>query len=95
MRKFEGGSSDPEEALEAGRHGMARRIVKPRPVPPEAVLDRPDPSRPDGIGVNAHPSMSYDEAMQALEGGTLHRAVLTERGWVSPSAPRIQRGTHA
>lgn len=75
--------SDIEAAIAAGQSGSTHKIEKPKPVAPRAVLPRPDPSRPASAGVNQRPTMTYAEAMEAKESGTLQRSVLTEKGWVA------------
>ncbi|MFZ5558680.1 MAG: J domain-containing protein [Pseudomonadota bacterium] len=40
------------------------------------------PGYPASAAVNARPTMTYDEAMEAKERRELRKAVLTEQGWV-------------
>lgn len=75
--------SDVDEAIELGRQGQARRIVKPKPQVPESSVHG-DPERPPEAAVNAQEEMSYAEAMAKVSRGELKRRVLTELGWVIP-----------
>lgn len=75
--------SDVDEAIALAQSGQARPIIKPRAPAPVASFHRPDPGRPPNAAVNQAPSMSYADAMTAVEAGTLQRSVLTERGWVA------------
>jgi len=74
--------SNPDAAVAAAQTGGTHKVTRPKPqVPPSPV--KGDPHRPQGTGVNAKPTMTYDEAMAALEAGTLKKSVLTEQGWVA------------
>lgn len=58
-----GNTSDPEAAIVAAQQGRARRVLKPKPIVPEAVVERPDTLRPLDAPVNAKREMSYEDAM--------------------------------
>lgn len=58
-----GNTSDPEAAIVAAQQGRARRVLKPKPQVPEAVVERPDTLRPLDAPVNAKREMSYEDAM--------------------------------
>lgn len=61
-----GSTSDPEAAIIMGQQGRARRVLKPKPQVPEAVVERPDTLRPLDAPVNAKREMSYEDAMALL-----------------------------
>jgi|GEM_PF-7027417 len=85
--------SNVEEAIAAAQGGNARKIAKPRAVPPPAKLTRPDPDRSTKAAVNTKKQMTYDEAMKLRNAGQLKSAVLTENGWVPPSDREPPAGT--
>jgi hypothetical protein len=83
-------SHSVDAALEAAARGGTHRVKKHRDAPPAPTVD--DPLREPGVGINAKPGMSYDEAMAAFKAGTLTRSVLTEQGWVCP--PELPNDSH-
>ena len=83
-------SHSVDAALEAAARGGTHKVSKHRPAPPAPTVD--DPMRAADVGINAKPTMTYDEAMAAFEAGTLTRAVLTDQGWVCP--PELPNDSH-
>ncbi len=81
---------DTDAALEAAATGRTHKVSKHRKAPPAPTVD--DPIRPKGVGINARPEMSYDEAMAAFKAGKLTRSVLTPEGWVCP--PELPNDSH-
>ena len=74
------------------KSGQARPIKKLRAVVPEAILDRPDPSRPPDAFVNsALYDMDMADAMDLDNEGKLQRSVLTEQGWYCPQNTQRQQ----
>ena len=75
--------SDADKAIIAGKAGGTHKVAKHPPVEslPQSKV-KGDPDRPRDMPVNAKGEVKYEDAMKALQAGTLKRSVLTERGWV-------------
>src|SRR5574341_110653 len=70
--------------------GQAEEAQQPESRKPgaeqKAAVKAGDASRPGDAPVNRKPSLDYASAMAQRKAGKLTRAVLTDQGWVMPSA---------
>lgn len=90
----EGGRSDPDAAIAAGRAGKAHKVEKPKKAVPASRI-KGDPERPQTMPVNAKAEVSYADAMAQRNAGTLARSVLTDQGWVTPLPNPVPAGAKA
>ena len=83
--------SDPDAAVEAGRAGRARKILKPVAAVAPAALTVPDDTRASNAPINAKAAMSVDEAKALDRKARLERPVMTPEGWYCPQNTRKQQ----
>jgi hypothetical protein len=85
------GQSDQDAAIAAAQSGGTHKIQKPRAPIAAAVLDRPDPDRPETAGVNLTPGSTVEDCMALDRKGKLQRPVLTPSGYYCPRNSTIER----